>query len=74
MDNFTDVMSIGPMEDPTNALAAWKAMGSFILVICGIVYFWDPEKHLFWAEKDYPFNGLSAELGGEHNKGPTYKL
>jgi hypothetical protein len=67
MDNFTDSMGIGPMEDTTNAMEAWKFSASFIAVIVGVVYFWDPEKHLFWAEKDYPFDGLRVELGGDKN-------
>jgi NhaP-type Na+/H+ or K+/H+ antiporter len=29
------------------------------------VYIWDPSQHMWFAEKDYPFDGLRVELGGD---------
>jgi hypothetical protein len=45
------------------------------------VAYWNPEDHLWFAEKDFPYDGLRVELGGDPNdesddwmKANTYKI
>ncbi|KAJ3093188.1 hypothetical protein HK102_003596 [Quaeritorhiza haematococci] len=66
-DNFHDWLSIGPE-------VSWRVPFSATLQVFGAIAFmgfciswWDPEKHRWFAEKDYPFDGLRVELGGDPN-------
>lgn len=67
-ENLTDQMSfVGPTLDPS---AFYQGVFQVFLTI-GIVYtfiaYYNPEKNLWMAEKDYPFDGLRIELGGDPN-------
>ncbi|KAI8820726.1 uncharacterized protein EV422DRAFT_529901 [Fimicolochytrium jonesii] len=66
-DQFTDIWSIGPevhwwepFKHAAQVLAAIAGMGV-------LVHWWDPAEHLWFAEKDYPYDGLRVELGGDPN-------
>jgi hypothetical protein len=49
MDNFLDIWSIGPEQSPVHARRALMRSVGFVLVICGLVYAWDPSKHALWV-------------------------
>lgn len=64
-DNFTDYLSIGP------EIHWWTPFQGFLRT-CGLialgsvlVILWNPKSHLWFAEKEYPYNGLRLELGGD---------
>ncbi|KAJ3212743.1 hypothetical protein HDU82_007124 [Entophlyctis luteolus] len=45
-------------------------VGGFLFAMAGLfaaISAWDPEKHLWQAQRDYPFNGLHLELGADPN-------
>lgn len=74
-DQFLDIWSIGPEQDLSTTLNSFRDIIIAIAVLCTCVYVWSPEDHKKWAEKDYPFNGLIAELGGDpENAAPVYKI
>jgi hypothetical protein len=56
MDNFTDIWSIGAEQSPTHARRALFRSVGFVLVVCGLVYAWDPAKHALWV--------LFVDVGG----------
>ncbi|KAI8920743.1 hypothetical protein DFJ77DRAFT_447200 [Powellomyces hirtus] len=66
-ENFTEIFSIGPevhWKEPA------KHSLQLLAIIAGMgacVHWWDPEKNAWFAEKDYPYNGLRVELGGDPN-------
>ncbi len=43
-----------------------QVFGAIAVMGLGIAW-WNPENHRWFAEKDYPFNGLRLELGGDPN-------
>ncbi|KAI8814386.1 hypothetical protein BJ742DRAFT_864919 [Cladochytrium replicatum] len=63
--NFVDFMSSGPQPHPWRYLVATFHVLGTIGLIGFAVYWWDPYKHRWFAEKDYPFDGLRVELGGD---------
>ena len=66
-DNFTDIWGIGHEGSMKRALESLRRVLGVVFVIAGAVYFWDPKSHAIWAEKDYPFDGLRVEMGGDPN-------
>ncbi|KAJ3015951.1 hypothetical protein HKX48_004290 [Thoreauomyces humboldtii] len=66
-DNFTEIFSIGP---EVHWWQPAKHSLQFLAVVAGMaacVHWWDVEEHLWFAEKDYPYDGLRVELGGDPN-------
>ncbi|KAI8902951.1 hypothetical protein BC833DRAFT_571338 [Globomyces pollinis-pini] len=65
--HFTNIWSIGPGESMSMFWVTVRNAAAFIGAISLGILIWSPEKHLFWAEKDYPFDGLRVMLGGDPN-------
>ena len=66
-DNFTDYISIGPeIHWKTPLIGLLRAFG-LIGLGSGLVVLWNPKSHLWFAEKEYPYDGLRLELGGDPN-------
>ncbi|KAJ1551695.1 hypothetical protein HK096_004231 [Nowakowskiella sp. JEL0078] len=63
--NYGDWLSIG--HDYHWSVPLQSVLTSFgLIALIGVsVALWDPSKHKFFAEKDYPFDGLRVELGGD---------
>ena len=64
-DNFSDQWSPGPVEHYGGALLGTAKTFGLIGFLSFLVYLWDPESKLWFAEKEYPFEGLRKELGGD---------
>jgi hypothetical protein len=59
MDNFTDIWGIGPEQCSSTVYGALLRSVGFVLVICGMVYAWDPTSHRLWV---YILNVGGSEL------------
>ena len=64
-DNFQDIWGIGHEGSMKRALESLRRVFGVVAIVAGVVYFWDPKSHAIWAEKDYPFDGLRVEMGGD---------
>jgi len=64
-DNFTDYISIGPEIHWWLPFQGFLKAVGLIALGSGLVILWDPRSHLWFAEKEYPYEGLRAELGGD---------
>ncbi|EGF81675.1 hypothetical protein BATDEDRAFT_34915 [Batrachochytrium dendrobatidis JAM81] len=64
-DQFTDAWGIGPASDWWQPTVTAAVIFGFIGILVSMAYLWDTDSHLWFAEKDYPFNGLRIELGGD---------
>ncbi|KAH6577156.1 hypothetical protein BASA50_004331 [Batrachochytrium salamandrivorans] len=80
-DHFTDAWGIGPATDWHMPVTSAVIVLSFVALVTTSIYLWDTESHLWFAEKDYPFNGLRVELGGDPDDesddwmaAPVYKI
>ncbi|KAJ3115148.1 hypothetical protein HDU96_001114 [Phlyctochytrium bullatum] len=66
-DNLTDEWGVGPEVSPWFWVQkSLQVAGVIGLVALGISV-WDPESHMPWTPKDFPYNGLRVELGGDPN-------
>ncbi|KAL3902080.1 MAG: hypothetical protein SGCHY_000114 [Lobulomycetales sp.] len=66
-DQFTDWLSHGPVPD-------WKKPFTGLLGVFGVfalmglsVAYWDPESRRYWTPREFPYDGLRVELGGDPN-------
>ena len=66
-DNFMDWLGIGtevgwrkPLASLFRVFAAFGLLGT-------LVYHWDPQSRVLWTPREFPFNGLRTELGGDPN-------
>ncbi|KAI8927551.1 hypothetical protein BC831DRAFT_451853 [Entophlyctis helioformis] len=80
-DNLTHIWGIGHTVHWWVPVVTSARVFGFLAFLATLVYVWDTEKHLFFAEKDYPYNGLRIELGGDPNDesdnygaAPVYKI
>ncbi|KAJ3219152.1 hypothetical protein HDU67_002485 [Dinochytrium kinnereticum] len=66
-DNLTDEWGIGPNVSPWFGLKKSAQAALLIGVVTFGVALWSPEDNLWFAPKDFPYNGLRVELGGDPN-------
>ncbi|KAJ3177977.1 NADH dehydrogenase 1 beta subcomplex subunit 8 ndufb8 [Gaertneriomyces sp. JEL0708] len=64
-DNFADQWSIGNEQHWWLPLKHTMQLMGVIAFMGFCVHWFDPSQHLWFAEKDYPFDGLRVELGGD---------
>ncbi|KAJ3417445.1 hypothetical protein HDV05_003309 [Chytridiales sp. JEL 0842] len=65
--NLLDEWSIGPEVSGWVHFKATMQVFAFIGLMGFGVAVWDPEKNLWAAEKDFPYDGLRVELGADPN-------
>ena len=64
-DNLTDIWGIGPETHWYIPVVATLKTFGFLGFVSLCVYFWDSESRNPFAAKDYPFESLRVELGGD---------
>ncbi|KAJ3286790.1 NADH dehydrogenase 1 beta subcomplex subunit 8 ndufb8 [Borealophlyctis nickersoniae] len=63
--HLIDEWSLGPFEDWKEPLKYTLQSFGYMALLCIAVVWWDPEKHWWFVPRDYPFDGLRVELGGD---------
>ncbi|KAI9340655.1 hypothetical protein DFJ73DRAFT_844616 [Zopfochytrium polystomum] len=55
----------GPAPHPGQFVRMYLQLFAAVFGVYTLIAWWDPEEHLICAKRDYPFNGLRVELGGD---------
>ncbi|TPX40572.1 hypothetical protein SeLEV6574_g06546 [Synchytrium endobioticum] len=64
-DNYTDFLGIGPeVHWYVPFMGMMKVFGFIALVAFGVAWY-DPAANMYFTERDYPYDGLRLELGGD---------
>ncbi|KAJ3275155.1 hypothetical protein HDV01_001294 [Terramyces sp. JEL0728] len=64
-DTITNIWGIGVERSMGAYLKGLAGAAGLLGFVAFGVYLYSPEKHVLWAEKDLPFDGLRLELGGD---------
>lgn len=64
-DNMTDWLGIGAEPASTPHLITLVKVALGLGLMATLISIWDPASHWEAAERDYPFDGLRVELGGD---------
>ncbi|KAJ3173135.1 hypothetical protein HDU88_004594 [Geranomyces variabilis] len=72
-DQYTEVWSIGPEVHWWQPAKHSLQLLAMVFAMGAVVHWWDPAEHRWFAEKDYPYDGLRIELGNDpDNAEDTY--
>ncbi|KAL2912063.1 hypothetical protein HK105_208492 [Polyrhizophydium stewartii] len=66
-DNFTDAWGFGPTYHWYIPVVTTSRVLGALAFGAGLLYLWNPAERAWIAEKDYPYDGLRVELGGDPN-------
>ncbi|KAI8847345.1 hypothetical protein BC829DRAFT_247834 [Chytridium lagenaria] len=64
-DNLTDEWGVGPEVSPWFAIKQTLKVAALIGIVTAGIAWWNPEDNLWFAPKDFPYDGLRVELGGD---------
>ncbi|KAJ3122359.1 hypothetical protein HK098_002912, partial [Nowakowskiella sp. JEL0407] len=63
--NYADWLSIAPEVHWYEPFKLTLTVAAWVVVMGVSISLWDPEKRRPWAFKEYPYDGLRVELGGD---------